>query len=139
MASHPETVTSEGTMLPSAIHLRRHAPGLAVVSLEGEHDLATAAALRVTLADAIAEGRAIVLELTPARFIDSSILGVIIASLRAARAAGVGAAIVLERERAPQVERLLDLTSLEPIFPVYPSLAEATSAALAGLNTRPGW
>jgi hypothetical protein len=50
-----------------------------VVSLVGEHDLATAPEVRQAIDQAAAEGGRVVIDLTQATFIDSTIIGAIVA------------------------------------------------------------
>jgi anti-sigma B factor antagonist len=85
----------------------------AVVSLEGELDLATAPQLReqlVTLAEA---DSVIVVDLTNLAFIDSTGLSVLVMGLNRSRAAG--GSIVL-RNPSQSVMRILEITGLVSVF-----------------------
>ena len=83
--------------------------GVSVVELQGEHDLATASEVRDALESALTERRAVVVELTLTDFIDSSILGVLLAGLRRAREASLGFVFVVQgddgRARQPDAGR----------------------------------
>ena len=63
---------------------------ITVLSISGEHDLGTAPQLRDRLNAELDEGRAIVIDLSTASFVDSSILGVILEGGRRATTAGLG-------------------------------------------------
>jgi anti-sigma B factor antagonist len=108
--------------------------GVSVVELRGEHDLATASDVRDVLARAVTDGRPTVVELTLTDFIDSSILGVLLAGLRHARDANLGFVFVVQADDAGAVNKTLAGSGLLAFFPVRGSLDEATSAARAGTN-----
>ena len=111
--------------------------GVSVIELRGEHDLATAAEVRDALDAAIAAARPTVVELTLTDFIDSSILGVLLAGLRHARDAELGFVFVVQADDAGAVNKTLAGSGLLAFFPVRGSLADATSAARSGVN-QPG-
>lgn len=106
-------------------------PGVRVVSLVGEHDLASAGELREVLREAIDVGSGVVVRLQLAEFIDSTTLGVIVGALRRAREAGRGFALVVT-EPDGAVHRALELSGLLRIFPVFGDDAEAIAAVRAG-------
>ena len=58
------------------------ADGVRVLVLRGEHDLSTAPDVRAHVEDAIAAGGDVVVDLSETGFIDSSILGVLVAGYR---------------------------------------------------------
>lgn len=111
--------------------------GVAVIELRGEHDLATASEVRDVLEAAVAEQRPSVVELTLTDFIDSSILGVLLAGLRHAREADLGFVFVVQADDTGAVSKTLAGSGLLAFFPVRGSLAEATLAARNGVN-QPG-
>jgi anti-anti-sigma factor len=111
--------------------------GVSIIELRGEHDLATASEVRDVLEQAVAEARPSVVELTLTDFIDSSILGVLLAGLRQARDAGLGFVFVVQADDSGAVHKTLAGSGLLAFFPVRGSLAEATAAARAGVN-QPG-
>jgi anti-anti-sigma factor len=111
--------------------------GVSVIELRGEHDLATATEVRDALAAAVAEARPAVVELTLTDFIDSSILGVLLAGLRHARDADLGFVFVVQADDAGAVNKTLAGSGLLAFFPVRGSLPAATEAARAGVN-QPG-
>jgi anti-anti-sigma factor len=112
--------------------------GVRVVVLRGEHDVATAGALRLALAGAREAGRGVVVELSIVSFIDSTILGVIIGGLRDCKADARGFAVVASSSEDEHVPRLLGLSGLRAVFPVYESRSAAVEHAAAGRNAPAG-
>jgi anti-anti-sigma factor len=115
---------------PGEIAVERGNSGVIVVSLTGEHDLSTAPALRERLEDALQHGSPIVVNLSGAEFIDSSIIGVILDLKRRAEEAGLGFATALEGGADP-VQRVLEITGLDANMPVRGSEREAIEDATA--------
>jgi len=106
--------------------LERTDSGVAVLTISGEHDLSTAPILRRRLEGLLDEGTAVVVDLSPATFVDSSILGVILDGRRRAATAGIGFAIV-HANGADAVDRVLEVTGLRAELPVHASRGEAFS------------
>jgi anti-sigma B factor antagonist len=111
--------------------LERIDAGLALLTITGEHDLSTAPELRRRLEDVLSEGTGVVVDLSRATFIDSSILGVILDAKRRAAEAKVGYAVV-HTNGADPVDRVLEVTGLRAELPVHTAREAATSAALEG-------
>jgi anti-sigma B factor antagonist len=105
--------------------------GLTLLTITGEHDLSTAPELRRRLEEVLGEGTGVVVDLSRATFIDSSILGVILDAKRRAAEAKVGYA-VLHTNGADPVDRVLEVTGLRAELPVHAAREAATSAALEG-------
>lgn len=103
--------------------------GLAVLTITGEHDLSTAPELRRRLEALLAEGAGVIVDLSSATFIDSSILGAILDGKRRAGDAAVGYA-VLSANGAGAVDRVLEVTGLRTELPVHGERDAAESAAL---------
>jgi anti-sigma B factor antagonist len=101
---------------------------LAVLTISGEHDLSTAPNLRRRLDALLEEGTPTVVDLSPATFIDSSILGVILDGRRRAEEANVGFAVV-HSNGADAVDRVLEVTGLRAELPVHARREQAVSAA----------
>jgi anti-sigma B factor antagonist len=108
--------------------LERTDPDLAVLTISGEHDLNTAPNLRRRLAALIDEGTATVIDLSPATFIDSSILGAILAGRRRAAEAKIGFAVA-RSNGSDSVDRVLEVTGLRAELPVHAQREEAILAA----------
>jgi anti-sigma B factor antagonist len=111
--------------------LERTDAGLAVLTISGEHDLSTAPNLRRRLDGLLDEGTATVVDLSPATFVDSSILGAILDGRRSAAGADIGFAVV-HSNGADAVDRVLEVTGLRTELPVYAHREEAFSEALNG-------
>jgi anti-sigma B factor antagonist len=119
---------SFATVRTGEMALERNDAGLAVLTISGEHDLSTAPNLRRRLDSLLDEGTATVIDLSPATFIDSSILGVILDARRQAADGGIGFAIV-HANGADAVDRVLDVTGLRAELPVHARREEAFAEA----------
>jgi anti-anti-sigma factor len=111
------------------IELDRSDSGVVVVVLKGEHDVYTAPALRERISSVIDEGGPVVVDLTPAQFIDSSVLRVLLEARRQADEKSLGFAVALGDGEAPGVRRVLEVTGLIPVFPVLPARKDALEVA----------
>src|SRR6266498_2251857 len=95
----------------------------AILSVGGEVDLATAPQLHAKLVDLVENGAgSVVVDLTPVAFMDSTGLGALLAGRRRADARGRTMLLVCPEG---QVLRVLRLTGMATVFPVYSSLVEA--------------
>jgi anti-sigma B factor antagonist len=117
------------------IELDRTTDDVVVVLVEGEHDVYTAPTLKERIESVIEEGSPFVVDLTPATFLDSSILRVLLEARRRAQERGLGFAVALEPSNAAGVRRVLEVTGLMPVFPVLPARATAVEAARSGSPT----
>jgi len=117
------------------IQLDRDHGGVAVVVVEGEHDVYTAPSLSEELDSLLEERIPFVIDLTTATFVDSSVLRVLLEAKRRAEADEIGFAVALGQDDSGPVRRVLDITGLVPVLPVYPGRDEAIEAARAGLRT----
>jgi anti-sigma B factor antagonist len=120
-----------------AISLVRHESGASIVTVRGEHDLSTADELRDALNEAL-EAPAMIVDLSETAFIDSAVLGVLIASHRAAVEAGHRWSLVVGRGAGAAVRRILELTGLDVMMPLYDSMDEALAAGAASGSGMPG-
>lgn len=102
-----------------------------MLTVDGEHDLHTAPELRRRLDELIGAKDAIVVDLSPSTFVDSSILGVLLDARRRAVEQGVAIAVA-QSDGAVAVTRVLQVTGLRAELPVHDSLEEALSAAARG-------
>jgi anti-sigma B factor antagonist len=103
--------------------------GVAVVVVEGEHDVYTAPSLNEKLDSLIDEGSPLVIDLTPATFVDSSVLRVLLEAKRHAEERGLGFAVALAQDDSGPVRRVLDITGLVPVLPVHAGRDAAIEAA----------
>jgi anti-sigma B factor antagonist len=116
--------------------LERKDSSLAVLTISGEHDLSTAPALRRRLDGLLDEGMATVVDLSPATFIDSSILGVILDGRRRAADANIGFAVA-RSNGSDAVDRVLEVTGLRAELPVHAQREEAVVAASGNTGNSP--
>ena len=116
--------------------LERNDPGVAVLTISGEHDLSTAPNLRRRLDGLLGEGVATVLDLSSATFIDSSILSVILNGRRRAGEAKIGFAVA-RTNASDAVDRVLEVTGLRAELPVHARREEAIMAASGNGKTPP--
>jgi anti-sigma B factor antagonist len=116
--------------------LERNDRGVAVLTISGEHDLSTAPNLRRRLDGLLDEGVATVLDLSPATFIDSSILGVILDGRRRAAEVKIGFAIA-RSNGSDAVDRVLEVTGLRAELPVHARREEAVMAASGNSGKTP--
>ena len=104
-------------------------PGVAIVVLEGEHELFGAPKLQRQLEGLIGEGLSIVIDLSQAAFLDSSVVAVLLRAREAAGEAGSLFSIVLDDSTGEPVRRMFEITGLASILPVVGSRAEALAHA----------
>jgi anti-sigma B factor antagonist len=90
----------------------------AVVALRGEHEAYTADKLARQLNALLAEGVPVVVDLREATFIDSTVVGVLLAGRRRAEDAGLRLVLALGPNTGWPVLRLLEVTGLEAQFDV---------------------
>jgi anti-sigma B factor antagonist len=118
---------------PGEIVLDQRDSGVVVISLKGEHDLTTAPTLRERVEEAVGRRSGVLIDLTAAEFIDSSIIGVVLEGQRRADEEGIGFAASLEGGTSA-VRRVLEVTGLDTNLPVHPSV----DAALEQASAQPG-
>lgn len=110
------------------ITLERTDAGISVLTISGEHDLNTAPDLRRRLEELRDGGESVVVDLTPATFVDSTILGVILEGRRQAIEGGCGFAVA-QGDGVAAVARVLEITGLREELPVHKSRDSALQDA----------
>lgn len=108
------------------IEVRSPQPGAALVVLGGEHDLHSAAGLERTLEDMLFGTEHLVVDLSKAEFIDSTIIGVLVQTMKKADGRDRRFTVVLGT--APVVQRILDITGVLSLFHVVPTVERAFAA-----------
>lgn len=116
-------------MEANPISLDDSAGDVVIVSVEGEHDIYTAPTLRERLDEALGQGGGVVVDLTAATFVDSSVLGALLDARRRALEAEQGYVVCVGETVEPGVRRILDITGLVPVLPVVSGRDEAVEAA----------
>ena len=95
-----------------------------VLQVSGELDIATVAVLRDAVGKAIAEAPgALLVDLTPARFLDSTGCRELVRTAKAGAAAGVPVEVVAPPDNW-RVRRVVDFVQLSAIVPVHDALPE---------------
>jgi anti-sigma B factor antagonist len=110
--------------------------GVAILDLRGEHDIYTAPALRSRLAELLEGGPGVVVDLSGASFVDSSILGALLNARQRAVEAKKGFAVCLSPASDLAVRRVFDMTGLTETLPVLASLDQAVASASSSAPTR---
>ena len=105
-----------------------------MLTISGEHDLSTAPDLRRRLGSLLDEGTGTIVDLSPATFIDSSILGAILDGRRRADDAGIGFAVV-HSNGGDAVDRVLEVTGLRAELPVHARREDAMKAVSGNWGT----
>ena len=108
------------------IEVRSPRPDAVVVVLGGEHDLFSADSLQQTFDDSLADSDHLIVDLSGAEFIDSTIVGVLVQAKKKADERERKFTVVLGT--APAVERILDVTGVLALFDVVPTVDRALAA-----------
>ncbi len=85
--------------LPGTVEVEHHAPGLALVSVHGEHDLCTTPELTQALEQAAMHSNVLV-DLSDCSFIDSSVIQALVKTALALEARGEQLALVIPPEQS---------------------------------------
>jgi anti-sigma B factor antagonist len=93
-------------------------PGVALVSLTGEHELYDALKLKERIRTLFEDGRSVVVDLTETVFVDSSIVGVLLDAKKVAKKLGADYSVVLGKTTGEPVRRMFEMTGLVGILPV---------------------
>jgi anti-sigma B factor antagonist len=108
--------------------------GLPVVAAPEEVDITNAAELRAALVGAAEDGHTtLVVDMTGTRFCDSAGLHVLVHAHKRARADGGELLLALD---AAEVLRILEITGIDQLIPVFASLDEALARAAATADGR---
>jgi anti-sigma B factor antagonist len=97
-------------MIEPELEVQRPRPNAAVIVLRGEHDLSTRDALASAVNERIAADELVVVDLSAADFIDSSVLGVLAQANQRAKTAGTR--FRLQLGTAAIVKRVLEISQL---------------------------
>ena len=117
-------------MSERAISLVRHDGDACVVVLGGEHDLSSVGEVTEALGRA-ASAAVTIVDLSSASFIDSAVLGALITSHREAALGGRRWALVIGNGSGAAVRRILELTGLDGMLPVYSDVGDALAATVS--------
>jgi anti-sigma B factor antagonist len=101
--------------------------GFTVIQVSGEADAYTAPRIRSDLTSALGTSAPLVVDLSQATFIDSTVVGILLESLAEYEKRERALLLLLPDGSAPEVHRLFDLTGLTSLLPVVRSWDEAAS------------
>lgn len=102
-------------------------PGFTVITLPGESDAYVAPRIRSDLESALGSEAPLVVDLTQATFIDSTIVGVLLEGLANCEKLERPLLLLLPDDAAPEVHRLFEITGLSSLLPVVRSWDEAAN------------
>jgi anti-anti-sigma factor len=114
--------------VPGAVTLERHSPGVAVVTLRGEHDLATRAEISATLAR-VGDEADVLVDLSECSFIDSSVIGALVVAFQTLAEQGRRLELAIPPEAAA-IQRVAKVAGLTTFFAIH----ETRSAGLASIS-----
>jgi len=101
--------------------------GFTVITLPGESDAYVAPRIRSDLESALGSEAPLVVDLTRATFIDSTIVGVLLEGLASCEKLERPLLLLLPDDAAPEVHRLFEITGLSSLLPVVRSWDEAAN------------
>jgi anti-anti-sigma factor len=103
--------------------------GVTVLSLYGEHDAGTAAAVRAAAHREVAEGHPFVFDLRATKFVDSDLLAVLFSTQRRCKQRGIGFGMILSEDRADPVRCLIQVVGVAVALSATTDLETAVAAA----------
>jgi anti-anti-sigma factor len=114
--------------VPGIVELEHHAPHVAIVTLRGEHDLTTRAAINDALTRA-GDGSHVLVDLSECSFIDSTVIGVLVLAFQAYGEQGRRLELAIPPS-ASAVQRVAKVTGLTTFFAIH----ETRSAGLESIS-----
>ena len=105
--------------------------GYTVITLRGEADAYAAPRIRSDLATAFGTEAPLVIDLSPATFIDSTIVGILLEGIAESEKLERPLLLLLPEDSAPEVHRLFELTGLDSLLPLVRSWDEVTNRVAA--------
>jgi anti-anti-sigma factor len=121
---------SDGRLVQGEIEVTCHDPGVAIVTLRGEHDMAEQELLEKTLRTQTRAGELLIVDLSEADFIDSSVINLLFAADRSAQERG--RRVVLQFGTSASVSRVLEVSGLTQELPCASTRDEAIQLARNG-------
>jgi anti-anti-sigma factor len=114
-------------------------PGVALIALLGEHELYGAPKLQQQIESLVAKDLSVVIDLTEAVFLDSSIVGVLLKAQKLAAENGLDYRVVLSASTGEPVRRMFEITGLHEILPIIErdtALPRSSSAPVSSPGSR---
>jgi anti-sigma B factor antagonist len=103
--------------------------GAAVVTLRGECDAYDEPLLASHLRERIAARQAVIVDFSAASFVDSVVLGSLLALLREAEGASVPFVLYLPEETGTEIHRVFSISGLDQLLPLRATWLDAVDAA----------
>lgn len=101
--------------------------GITILDVAGELDLFTSPKLQEALNGVLGQGQPrVIVNLSETSYLDSTALRVLTAARQEAQEAGGKVGLIYTQ---PPIDRLMTITGLKDLFPIFPSEAEALEAA----------
>jgi anti-sigma B factor antagonist len=119
-------MSSSPAFQKATIEVRSPRSDVAVVVLAGEHDLYSGEELRQRIEQSLARCSHLIVDLSAAEFIDSTIIAVLLQTMKSASELDRKFNVVLGT--APAVERILEVTGAMPLLGVVPTVERALAA-----------
>jgi anti-sigma B factor antagonist len=116
--------------------VHHEAPGLAVVTLRGEHDLSTEGALTQALEEAAAHSNVLV-DLSDCDFVDSTVIAALLRVARMVTERGERLALCIP-DAQRQITRIAEMTQLGELLPIHTSRAAALASLQGGATPEAG-
>lgn len=119
-------------MNESRVTVAQHGSGVWLIDLFGEHDLSTVPDLQRALDEVFSHGTRILVDLSQTTFIDSTIIGTLIAAERRSQE-NPDERLILAAPPGGQPASLFDLVQMQQIL----TIAESRDAALREFTAQP--
>jgi anti-anti-sigma factor len=103
--------------------------GAAVLALSGECDAYDEPLLATVARERIAAGQPIIVDFSQAVFVDSVVLGSLLALLREAEGANVPLVLYLPDRTGPEIHRVFSISGLDQLLPLRSTWRAAVEAA----------
>jgi anti-anti-sigma factor len=112
-------------MTDGQIDVERLSDTTAAIVLRGEHDVYTVPALRGRLDELHGQSLDVLFDLSQTTFLDSSVLGALLAATETARAQQRDVAVVLGDPPTQAVARIFEVTGIGDVLATHPTRADA--------------
>ena len=100
------------------VSVETNEPGVVVIALAGEHDLYGATQLQQQLERATVDASSVVVDLSHAEFIDSTVVAVLLDAQKLIEGRGLDYRLVMTASTGEPVSRMLGVNGLTRILPV---------------------
>jgi anti-anti-sigma factor len=111
--------------------VQHEAPGVAFVTLRGEHDLSTEPALSQALAEATAHSN-VVVDLSDCEFVDSTVIAALLRAARGVAERGERFALLIPAAQR-QITRIAEMTQLGELLAIHATREEALASVQSPL------